>query len=142
MGKNNLKEVIKRLKEEIEKTTDPETVIRLTEQLTKVLPKKRRVRPPLREPKSNPIPKRPIEGSAVDDLSDDEWLIHKIVVRAEEIVREAKRQGLPVPTGKEACAQAMEECKSGNGFERYVMDLWKSTATNRAPQTLKITSAD
>jgi hypothetical protein len=56
MGKNNRREVAKRLTQEIAAATDPETLIRLTTQLTKVLPKRRRTRKPLGEPKKTTTP--------------------------------------------------------------------------------------
>ena len=51
MGKNNRREVAKRLTQEIAVTTDTKTLLELSKQLTKVLPKRRRTRKPLEEPK-------------------------------------------------------------------------------------------
>jgi len=102
MGNNNRREVAKRLTQEIGVTTDPKTLIELSKQLAKVLPKRRRVS----EQKQQ---KSLRTGSMLDNLSEEERLTHNIVIRAEEIIREAKRQGLPVPTTRQAVEQASSE---------------------------------
>lgn len=109
MSQNSRREVAKRLKEEIDKATDPKTLAELTRQYAKVMPKQRRVRKPLEEPKkeSNPIAKPTRTGSGLDDLPPEKRLVFDIVIRAEQIELEAKRQGLPVPTN--ACEQAASE---------------------------------
>jgi hypothetical protein len=61
MGKTNRTEVVKRLTQEIEVTTDPKTLIELSRQLVKLLPKPKQVRGRPRkvaeEPKKNlPLP--------------------------------------------------------------------------------------
>lgn len=57
MGKNNRREVAKRLTQEISVTTDTATLLELSKQLTKVLPKRRRTRKPLEEePKKKTTP--------------------------------------------------------------------------------------
>ncbi len=100
------REIAKRLEQEIAVTTDPKTLIELTRQLAKMQPKQRLRRKPVEVKKSNPIPKPTRTGSAVDDLSEEERLNHDVVIRAEEIIREAKRQGLPVPTIEQAVDRA------------------------------------
>ena len=103
MSKNNRTQVARRLTEEINQTTDPQTLIELTKQLAKVLPKRRGVK------KSNSASQRPSTGSMVDNMPEDERLTHDIVVRAEKIIREAKQQGLTAPTDTEAIERAKRE---------------------------------
>ena len=112
MARNNRKEAAKKLTEMIKECTDPAVAANLAEQLNKMLGKsqrqlpKRKAAKPLEEPRKVGKHPRPKTGSAVDLLSDEEYEIHSIVVRAEEIIREAKRQGLPVPTTRQAIEQA------------------------------------
>ena len=56
MGANNRSEVARRLTQEISVTKDPKTLLALSKQLTKVLPKRRRARKPLQEPKRKTTP--------------------------------------------------------------------------------------
>lgn len=94
MGTNNRREIAKRLKEEIDKATDPQTVIELSRQYAKMQPKKRRQRKPVEVKKNAPIKqtgllsKRADTGSAVDDLSNRDWLIHAMVIEFETKERE------------------------------------------------------
>ncbi len=94
MATNNRREVAKRLAQEIAVTTDPKTLSELTRQYAKVLPKKRSRRKPVEVKKNDPIKqagrlsKRMHTGSAVDDLSEGDWLIHSMVVEFEAKERE------------------------------------------------------
>lgn len=54
MGKNNRTEVAKHLTQQISATTDPQTLIELTKQLAKVMPKRRQ--PAEKSKKNAPLP--------------------------------------------------------------------------------------
>ncbi len=86
MSKSHRKEIAKRLKQEIDACTDPETLIRLTTQYAKVLPKQRRTRKlvektPITQP--DRLSKRRDTGTEVDRLADAEWLLHDTVLQIE-----------------------------------------------------------
>ncbi len=74
MSKTNRREVAKRLTQEISVTTDTDTLIRLTRQLAKVLPKQRRTRKLVERPK-------PIDGLK---MPDGRKTLNRLVLQIEE----------------------------------------------------------
>jgi hypothetical protein len=99
MGTNNRREVAKRLKEEIDKTTDPQTLIELSNLLAKMQPKKRRQRKPEAietVQKSNggiSIMDTP-EGSRLDHLEPHGKRVFYWIIRQIEKRPVAERRGL------------------------------------------------
>jgi hypothetical protein len=95
MGRSARREAIVKLREQIAAATDPEVVIRLTRQLSKLLPKKKAVmgRPrttpaqsPVTSPESTYVP----NGSMMDDLPLGEQTALRVVLALEA---ERKRRG-------------------------------------------------
>ncbi len=89
MGTTNKREVAKRLKEEIWKTTDPKLMVELTRQLAAISPKTtRRKRKPVEKPaerlKKNRSLREIYTGSVYDAMSDDKLVIHHLVLQIEK----------------------------------------------------------
>jgi len=121
MGKNNRKEVAKRLTEEILKTEDPAMVVELSRQLAKVLPKKSTPRKPVDKPKkihSSILDVR--TGSAVDDLADWEKVRHHLVVQIEKRQRDIGRE----LTHAELVVFGEEVTKNFSEREAAALEAW------------------
>lgn len=101
------RKVAKKLQEEISKCTDPKILVKLTQQYNDLKPKPIG-RPRNQQETANPIantgklPRRKT-GSAVDELSDEDYRIHLVVERTEAIKRKLK------VSSKEALRQAVSE---------------------------------
>jgi hypothetical protein len=88
MGTSNKREVAKRLKEEILKTTDPKLMAELTRQLAAISPKTtRRNRKPVEKPqqvlKKNRSLREIYTASRCDEMSDGELVVHHLVLQIE-----------------------------------------------------------
>jgi hypothetical protein len=98
MSKQHRTQMIKSLKEAMEKTKDPEMLIKLSEQAEKLMPKpgkETRGRKP--NDATTPSNKKSsilhrVTGSAVDALSDGEKVTHHLVVEFEKRQREHGRE--------------------------------------------------
>lgn len=86
MAKNNRNEVAKRLTQEIKTTKDPQTLIELTKQLAKVLPKRKSVAKPTPGPKSTYVP----NGSAMGSLPLGEQTLNRVVMALEDASRKCR----------------------------------------------------
>ncbi len=126
MGTNNRREVAKRLAQEIAKTTDPKTLIELSSLLAKMQPTKRRQRKPVEKPAEGPKKKKRslreiYTGSVYKAMSDDDLVIHHLVMLIEKRQREQGRKFTPaerdafvaqvlgsVPENERAAYEALE----------------------------------
>jgi len=101
------RKVAKRLMEEINQTTDPKMLLKLVTQYNEVKPKG--LGRPRKEAPTPPLPSqqatvpRAKTGTFVDKLSDEDYQIHLVVDRAEQLRR---KNGT---SSKEAVPQAFSE---------------------------------
>lgn len=93
--KQHRTEVINVLRQQMEAETDPQKKVEYAKQLAKLLPRPRQARRP-RKPKATSPSKKTwwvreiYTGSVFDAMSDDELLVHHIVVLSEKKQKELK----------------------------------------------------
>ena len=99
MSKSYRKEVLKRLQQELNETTDTKEIIRIGNTIAKLTkPKQRRGRPSNKKPvEATPSHTKlsiigRITGSAVDNLSDGEKVLNWLVVEVEKMQKEQHRK--------------------------------------------------
>ena len=96
MSKHDRKEVAKRLREQIEETTDPEQLIKLTREYNRLTNPRYGSKRVSRKPETTPSTTKSsiidrVTGSALDQLPDSEKVLNWLVVEIEKMQREQKR---------------------------------------------------
>ena len=124
MGRSTRKEAVVKLREQIESTIDPELLIRLTRQLTKLLPRPKSV---MGRPRTAPLPDVSPEstyipnGSAMDDLPLGEQTCNRLVEAIEKEQRQRGLSGLPKMTETEQAAFIEKTLKTFSVGEREAL---------------------
>ncbi len=95
MSTSHRREVAKRLKQEIDATTDPQRIIELSNALAKFTPRPRQARRGPRKVEATKSPSKvsiidTITGSALDELSDGKKMLFWLVKQIEKMRKEKK----------------------------------------------------
>ena len=128
MSKHARVEAIRKLKEQLQLANDPETVLRITNQIAKLTPKPRQARRPRKsqETSAPPSGKRililnRVTGTAVDQLSPKEKLMNYLVEEYEKRCR-ARGKTFSDLSRAEKDAMSAELMGSLSAEERAVLE--------------------